>query len=267
MSAPKAIEYLTEYRLTWDEFVSIPEDQRAALSVSSFAVSEINALARLYILSWHNAEDNDVVDQVIFMQSNLLLRMFSAKIFEFSQLVNLKDKDNKTEDQVVRDVFERAASEFSKLKDRKGYKLAMFVRNEASNHYRLKPARENLTGVSENARLSLCLHRHNANTFHPLGEEGMFIARLNRADRAAATKEDKIGLHDEWFQWNLDATEWVNRSFEYLVQKVILDRFPGKKAKRVPHWIEPELVGEVDEVKIPVFVRLDEWRKRRGNSS
>ncbi|UWR58502.1 hypothetical protein [Phaeobacter inhibens] len=266
MSTPKAIEYITEYRLTWGEFNSIPEDQRAALSVASYAVSEINTLARLYMLSWQNVEGNEVVDQFIFQQSNVLLRLFSAKIFEFSQLVNLKDKDNKTSDEIVRGLFQDANREFDKLKARKGYKLAMFVRHEASSHYRLKPARENLASVSENARLSLCVHKHNANTVHPLGEESMFIGRLNRADKAANTKEEKIELHKEWYQWNLDATDWVNNTFEQLVQKVVLNRFPKKSARRNPHWVEPKLVAELEEVKIPVFLRLNRRKEGRNDA-
>ncbi|MDA7964342.1 hypothetical protein [Ruegeria sp.] len=261
MSELKAIEHITEYRLSREEFNQIPEDQRAALCVTSYAISEINTLARLYMLSWHDLEDNDVVDHMIFAQSNVLLRLFSAKIFEFSQLMNLKDKDNKTDDPVVRGLFEAANTKFENLKARKGYKLALFVRHEASNHYRLKPARENLGGVSENARLSLYVHKHNANTIHPLGEESMFIARLNRANRTASSKEEKIELHNEWFQWNLDATDWVNETFEQLVRKVVLSRFPKKTARRTPHWVDPQLVGELEEIRLPVFLRVNNGNK------
>ncbi|MEX0276038.1 MAG: hypothetical protein AB3N19_00840 [Ruegeria sp.] len=257
MNAPKAIEYVAEYRLTWSEFNSIPEDQRAALSVTAYAVSEINTVARLYMLSWHETENNEVVDQLIYLQSNVLLRMFSAKVFEFSQLVNLKDKKNKTSDPVVAEIFKKAEERFAALRDRAGYKYSEYMRHEASSHYRLKPARDNLKNVSERARLSLYEHRSKANTAHPLGEETMFVARLNRAEKQAISMKDKLEIHREWFQWNVDAIDWVNETFDAVVQKTVKDRFPKKRSRKTPHWIEPQLVAEHEDLRIPVFIRAN----------
>ncbi|WP_217371973.1 hypothetical protein [Ruegeria arenilitoris] len=258
----KAIEHITEYRLTWDEFTSIPEDQRAAVAVASYAVSEINALSRLYLFAVQEMTGNPVIDGAVFIQANVLLRAVSSKVFEFTQLINLKDNHNKTNDPIVKKIFSDAEVAFQELKNREGFRLAQAIRNEASNHYRLKPARNNMKGLAEQARLSFCMNRMSGNSYHPLGEEFMFIARLNRAGQKAETKEDKLKLHSEWFEWNIDAVRWVNGVFRELMKEIVLKKFPSKRAVKVPHWIDPKLVGEVDDHKAPIFLRTHNWSRK-----
>ncbi len=257
----KAMEKIAEFRLSENEYDEIPDDQRAAISVVSYAVGEITALMRMYLFSQQSLTDDPVVDGAIFIQTNVLLRTLSAKIFEVSELVNTKDKKNKTDDEVVLRIFNDAFSTFEELRSRKGYQIARAVRHEAANHYRLKPAKQNTASLGKGARLSFCMHKKQGNSFNPIGEECIFIARINREGADFGSKEEKIALHQEWFRWNLDAVDWVNSLFERLFSEVVLQRFPNKKASWKVHWMDPRLVGEVGEVQMPVFLRANSWAK------
>lgn len=146
-------------------------------------------------------------------------------------------------------------AQFETLKSIRGYKLARWVRHESTNHYTLKAARNNLEFVSERANYNLYLHKLNGNSFYPMGEEVMFVARMNRAGANFSTREEGAEGLKLWFDWNIEANKWLHKAHSRFLKELVLDSRPKEAARKKSYWFKPELVGEAGEPRIPLFYR------------
>jgi len=258
----KAIEFLMEYSVTKQEFDALGRDLAAALSIVSYACSEVNVLMRLYLFSIHDPTGKDVVDSMGEIQKNTLLRVWSAKLFEFAEFLELK-KRSETDNEMLRDLSASARKLFTSLEEDSAYKAVMAIRHEATSHYTLSAARKNLKHLGDNAALSIVQHKMGGNSFNPLGEEVMFIGRMNRAANKCDTKEDKIKFHNQWFDWNVRATKWLGKVQAEFVKCILFDKYPDRKARKQMYWIPQQMVGEIGESKIPLFCRAHEYNRRK----
>lgn len=252
----KAIEHFVEYPTSWARIQQLPDDQQAAIALLSYAVSEANALSRLYILNSHNLIDEEAIDCATSIQRFLLLRIWSAKLFEvedFLQLGSAKKKASKDKD--LLELAADALQSFSKLRDTTAYPVVRNIRHEATNHYSFKAAKQNLKHVSKNANCNMYLHELNGNSFYPMGEEVMFIGRINRHGASLATKDQKSELLESWMNWNLEANNWLAQTHKSFVSKLIFEPDGQKSARKRSYWIPPEMVGSRDENVAPIFVR------------
>lgn len=258
----KAIEYLVEYSISKKEFDDLDPDLAAASAIVCYAYSEINTLRRLYLFSTHDLIDNDVIDSMNFMQRQVLLRVWSAKLFEFADFLELK-KYSKTNNETLKGLAKSARQSFEMLKADDAYKTVRLIRNEATNHYALSPAKKNLAHIGKSPLLSLCMHEIGGNSFFPLGEEVMFIGRMNRIAGKGSTKEEISEVYKKWLSWNILATKWLNEVHSLFLSKILMEKFPDRKALRRNYWLPMDMVGEVGEIKTPLFVRTDEYNKTK----
>lgn len=255
-----AIEFLWEYSVTKEEFDTLEPDLAAALSIICYAYSEINALMRLYLFSTHDHVGSDAIDSMGEIQKNTLLRVWSAKLFELADFMELK-KYSKTNNQELIALALDAKNLFEPLKKDAAYQTVKLIRHEATSHYALAPAKKNLEFVGEGAALSIIQHKMGGNSFNPLGEEVMFIGRMNRAAQHLDTKEKRIEFHEQWFNWNVVATKWLGRVQAQFARKTLLEKFPDRRARKRMYWIPQQMVGEIGESKTPLFCRVHEYNK------
>lgn len=251
----KALIKLIEYRFTKDEFDELHEDIRAGLAITCYAASEVNSLMKLYIFANHKFINDGIVDLANYLQRNVILRTWSAKLFEFSEFITLSQKFNKTKNEQLQAICLGATKSFDILRSRNGYETARFLRHEAANHYSLQAARKNLDYVSINAKLSFYLHEMTGNSFYPMGEEVMFIGRMNRGSKHIITKEEKIAFHKDWYDWNIAATKWLDQVQSEFVKKIIIQKFPDRFAQEMTVYLPLEMVGESKDTLTPVFLR------------
>ncbi|MFN8993274.1 MAG: hypothetical protein ACK5X3_06380, partial [Pseudomonadota bacterium] len=175
-----AIEYFVELEMRWKEFDPLSDDEKAALSIVCFAVTEVNALMRIYAFAEHHFTGNAAIDYGMLAQSHSLLRCWSAKLFEFSEFITFKDKNNRTSTPSLLALSKKHVAAFDVLKSANGYGAARYLRHETTNHYFLDPVRKNLPHVSDRANCNFYLHQLNGNSHFPMGEEVVFVGRLNR---------------------------------------------------------------------------------------
>ena len=83
----------------------------------------------------------------------------------------------------------------------------------------------------------------------------MFIGRVNRLAPSGSSKEEKLRSYDAWMQWNYKATVWLGDVHHVFVSELLLKHFPNKKAQKRAHWVPENMVGEVENVKTPIFLR------------
>ncbi len=257
MSDGSAIEYFHVYPLTWAEIQTLPDDHQAALSVACCAVTEVNALMKLHIFSGHKLPEQNLGDYAILTQQFVLLRTWSAKLFEAYRFIRFKGTKKKMNDPVLLDISRRAIEKFESLRNGKGYELARAIRNEASNHYSFDDGKKNLKHVSKNAHCSMYLHEMNGNSVFPLGEEVMFMGRLNRAAASLRTKEERMTMLNTWIDWNLEATDWLTAVHSDIVKKLVLAVFPDRYAHRRLFYMPHDYVGTKDVDLTPLFLRVN----------
>lgn len=259
MTASSAIEFLSELKLSWSDLESLTDDQKAAIAIACLAVSEVNALKRVYAFCEHNLLEDSVIDYSIIIQIETVLRTWSAKLFEFSEFIKFQGKDNKTTDEVLLAISRRNIISFEKFLDDSGYRVARFLRHEVSNHYNLRPVKRNLDFVSTRANCSFFVHKSRWNSFFPMGSEVVFAARIYRETGPNGTNDLNLKVYDEWWHWNIAATNWLHSVHLELYKELIVPIVKKKniKFRRRDHWIRPSLVGVVGAIKIPIFLRVE----------
>ena len=258
MSETFAIEYLHELEFRWKDFDALSDDQKAAFSIACFAVSEVNALTKIYAYSQHELTGQTAIDYGVMIQSHSVLRSWSAKLFEFSEFIYFRGRDNRTTDATLLSISKRHVETFKKLRDDKGYSAARYLRHETTNHYLLSPVRKNLEFVSENANCNFYVHQMTGNSYYPMGDEVVFAARMSREGGHSGTVEEKLRVYKNWWQWNLAATTWLHGVHFDLYNELIKPIAKTKFARRKDYWISPSLVGTPEERKIPLFMRRQE---------
>lgn len=254
----RPIEFLHIYPFSPKELKDLDEDVAAALSVLSFAVTEINTFMKLCLFSVHNFGDGDAIDIANATQQFILLRTWSAKLFELVDFLKFKGRNNKTKSKILlewKEKFEGAISELTK-EDNLGYKAARNLRHQASNHYCLKPAKDNLEFVSERANINFFFHKMQGNSFYPLGEEVIFVARLSRQVGEAGSLQEKIQLHEEWRNWNKSFSVLLQKLFSEFVSDILNVQNSDKFARTEHYYLSPEMVGTIEN-RIPLFFRKD----------
>lgn len=258
MSERKAIAHFHEYPISWRRIRQLPEDQQAALGIISYAVSETNALAKSYIFSSHKMIGESAIDSATTMQKFVILRSWSAKLIEVETFLKLGGKKKETKDRDLLRLSENALQNFRPLRNTEGYYLARDIRNESTNHYSFSAAKKNLKYVSHNSNCNLYLHDMGGNSFYPMGEEVMFIGRMNRRGANLESKEDKNALLGKWMDWNLDANDWLNEVHSNMVNELIFKQDSEVFAKKKAYWIPMNFVGNQEDNMMPVFLRKKE---------
>jgi hypothetical protein len=254
VSENKAIEFLTEFHISPRDLDLLSVDRKATLSILSFAVSEVNVLMKTFLLSSHSSIGTAAIDQLLSIQRNTILRVWSAKVFEFSEFLKFGGKKKETSDEILLKLSAEQLEAFDLLKHDQGFSFAQNIRHESTNHYSFSAAKDNVKHLAADADCNAYMHEMTGNSFYPMGEHVMFITRISRQSRIAG--EDAFRkVIQSWLDWLLRATEWMEATFAKFFEELVLDVFPGRSAYERMYWIAPELVGKSDERKVPVFLR------------
>jgi len=256
VSEKKSLVHLVEYPMTRRELSELSEDQQAVLAILSYAVSEANVFAKLYIAAAQDLIDDKVIDSAASIQRFVVLRSWSAKLFEVEDFLLLGGKKKKTKDPEIIGLAEASLEEFKALREQEGYQISRDMRNEATSHYSFSAAKKNLPFVSDHAVCNMYLHEQNGNSFYPLGEEVMFIGRLNRRG-ANLDKEETAALLGIWMQWNISANKWLSETHLRFVRDLVLKKFEKKYARKRAFWVPSEHVATNSEARVPVFYRKE----------
>lgn len=252
----QAIEYLEEYRFTPQDLASLDEDLAAGLSITCHAANEVNTLRRLYLFSCHDFLDKEPIDNINAIQRSVLLRIWSAKLFEFVKFVKSKDVRN-SKNLELQELIKTAKASYDELERNNDFKMARDLRNEATNHYGFKPAKKNLKHISNDSNMSFYIHRMNGNNFFPLGEEVMFTARIKRHVPNSAKNEVLSESFKGWLNWNNEVTKWLSQVNLDFIGHIIETHFPDRKPRKRSDYLPCEMVGEIDEIFVPLFARTD----------
>jgi len=252
----KAVQSLYKLPLSWMEVQKLPQDQQAALAITNFAASEVNTLQRLFVFSAHRVTDDNDINAAIMIQRFSVLRRWSASLFEFREFLSFGPKPKEKANDMLVQVWAKASVEkYRALEAIDGYGVVRDIRNEAGSHYSFSAAKKNIKHVSDIADCNLYPQAQGGNSYFPMGEEVMFLGRLNRHGANLKTKEEKMKLFDNWMAWNIQAAKWLSHVQSDLVGRILKAHFPEKKPTKRIVSIDPVLVGNEADIKVPIFYR------------
>lgn len=251
------IEFIYKQNLRRKDFADFDEDSVAALAVLSFAVSELNFILRQYLFVQHSFEGSDEIQLINHFQRNVVLRTFSAKLFEAAEFVQLRGQYNRSRSEELKGLLQRYQRSFRWLEKHPGYPIVKSLRHEVTNHYRLKPARANLRGLPNEADFSFLFHEMQGNCFYQMGETVMHYGRVLRIADEAVNRPGQP-THSEyelWMHWNLSALRWLRRVHRHVADNLIASGLPGRKARKLMLWLPEGASASPISRLIPYFVR------------
>jgi len=253
----KALVHLLEFDANWETMSKLPEDHIAAISVLCYAVSEVNALARIYLSQSHEYIGERAIDSASNIQRFVILRSWSAKLFEIEKSLQLGGKKPKSTDIILLELADGAKKEFEKLATGNGYNIARDIRHEATNHYSFKAAKKNLGNVPANIDCNMYLHEIGGNSFYPLGEAVMFHARLDRRWAGISHERSRDGFFNEWLTWNLDTTKWLMETHANFTDRLVFNALGRNEFKKRAYWVPEEFTAGYKDRMTPVFLAED----------
>lgn len=260
----KAIIHIAKYPLKKSDFKSIHPDIIAAYTITCHAESEVNTLMKLSISASSIPEESNAIQTMGLIHHSIIMRIWSAKLFEFWDFMKLSAKYNRTKNSDLVAFCNSMTSEFDNSKDRPGYKTACNLRNETTNHYSLSAARTNFKHTHESLDLSMYLHRSSGNSLYALGENVMSTSSVIR-QAGQNNMEGFREIIDDWFEWNREVTELLKKTNYRIFTDLILPHIPAKKIRETPHYVPYSLVIEHDEPTTPLFMRFSNKEKPLPN--
>jgi hypothetical protein len=260
------IEHLHIFRLKWSELASLTLDEKAALSILGFLVSEINALKRLSLLAMFPHDEKSDIAPAIAIQRNLILRTTTAKLFEFLRFVE-KRLDNKAEVTSVTRILTGFSEELAGLREGIGFRLARQIRHKMANHLDFDEAKASAETAGNDVECSFYLTVANGNSYFPIGDEVVFASSLKRTwesetDENSPLEEEErpsfADALDAWIDWTLKLSDLADRVHLALFKELVEPLVPDRMAQHKPVWLDPDLVASHPGFRLPIFVRAEQ---------
>ncbi|NOD99155.1 hypothetical protein GS610_18280 [Ruegeria sp. HKCCD6228] len=250
--------HFEELPLKVEDLRSVPKDSLALFAVTSFAITELNVIARLVLSTFQPSEKDEPVNVAAFIQQCCILRIWTLKLFEFHECIKKLASGKEASGSEVKLVAEYCLNKFNhELQLDRSYSLARDVRHEAAGHYSFSAAKKNLGHVNNEGIASMFVNKQAGNSFYPFGEEVMFAGRLNRHGASPASAGDRNQLIDQLFGWNLKANSWVRACHLKVFTQLAASELSDKFKKESVFWINSEKVGEFSDFRIPLFASRD----------
>ena len=235
----------------------MPDEQKAFFALICMAQNDIATFSRLVVLSnWEPTKDENV-NIISAIQTNSLLRIWSAKLFEFAKMIDETGGKETVKDEDLREFAKSYFHLFDKIESMPGFRIARMIRNKAANHYAFPDVLKSLTKIDAKAKCGYLLHDLSGNSYYPFGEEVAFIGQLNR--HLAGTSE-KInagqGIRD-WMTWNIEASRIASQVLPAFNKQFVVPLVSGRRnrLRRQPYWLQMGMVGTYGKDKLPFLMR------------
>ncbi len=246
-------EYFTKFSLSKAQISELSVESRALIALSSHALNEVNVFLRMHLMSQHQETGQEPIDELINIQKNVILRNWSAKLFEFKKtLTEVAEATRAIKDPEVKDIVSGALVKFDEIFNTRGFGLAELLRKKATNHYDFFDTRGL---VSDDVDMSIFLHDMQGNCVYPYGESVFFYRRLHREVEKIKEEDAASKLSESWIDWNIATTNWLSETHSLFLERLIFDKFPQIKQDESSVYLDPQLVAFTDQPTLPVISR------------
>ncbi|UYV38555.1 hypothetical protein N4R57_05675 [Rhodobacteraceae bacterium D3-12] len=251
----RKIFHIGELAINANDKNKIPDEELAFIATLSFAVDEAAVFKKLLIQTFTDKPKDDDSIQLFMINQFTIMRALNAKIFESLRIFeDYKTILTRSVQKDRADFLSRFDSEYQKIVNDKAYELARTIRNNSTNHYLQSITRSNLPHVSENSVLKMYLHKSVGNSFHPLGEEYVFIAGVAREHGG---RNEVISALEGWIDWGIMASKLVTRLHQDYLVWLHKSHFPEWKLRKKTPYLDEKFVKKIGTATLPLVLLED----------
>ncbi len=252
MGENNRLAHYFEYETNWSELRQLPDEHLAVMSILQYAASETNALRKIYLCQDHEATGKKALDSAINIHRFMVLRIWSARLFEAIQFLEDGKRKNFTGEELLAELTHEALQRLEQIRVGDGYETARDIRHEATNHYSYTAAKKNLKHVPSSMDCNMYLADKNGNEFFPMGEAVMFHARLNRrwANIDMAERNERFL---NWLNWNLDANKWLSETHAHFAKELVFGKFQRNGVRKKTYWVSDHYSAEWKGNLTPIY--------------
>lgn len=246
--------------------LALLSDSELAVLVSlSFAADEIRVFENLIVQGLSSAPSDDIAKEMHAYQNVTLIRAHCAKIVETMKLfrdcikVLERKKDLKSAEKL--NCF---LPELDVLEKKTEYNISKNLRNETINHFDVSKVRDRASAVRDMAPLHAYLHEERGNSFYALGEVGFFHTGVTQHLSKFTTTARKREALDQWLFWTQDVSRWLKGALEGYIYFLFDDRWPKKRVRRMPKYVEPQFLYRLGEDCLKIGIEpssAQKWRR------
>lgn len=254
MSEQSYVEF-HELDLNSSNLEALSDDQFAVLSVLCFAVSEVNTFRKCYVSSLFPETGSLTIQSALRQHQFTIMRTWSAKLYECSVFIKkLAKNQSGLKDSDVKSWADESWKAFTSNHTGEGYEVAKWLRNEVSNHYSIKAARDNRKHIPAKFDLKFYTHENGGNDFFPLGEGVLFHARLNRRWANLNTEQEKTKMFGEWLEWNISTTDWLLAEHAKFADQFVFKKLADLSWKPTSYEVPKQMIDRDLTSKAPIFL-------------
>jgi hypothetical protein len=251
---------IMKFELKWAELAALPAAQRTILAMVGFAENEINALRRVTLLAMKTLDGYPELEHAAAIQRNIFLRQLSSKLYEFLEFMKPKDPKKHAKfrnklDQILTDAFEKFDQEIEELRSLKGNLIAARVRDKLAHHFDFGFVNKSVKESKYDFDSSLFLLEKGGNSYFAIGESVVFGAMVQAESNGAEAIFQVVEDVDKWIDWTLKVSELATRVHLELLDKIIFSNFPDRTATEMRYSVPSDLLADVDQFRMPIFVR------------
>ncbi|MEM9437524.1 MAG: hypothetical protein AAGA15_10820 [Pseudomonadota bacterium] len=250
----KALMHFQEMDLPWSDLHTLPRSHLAFVGLLSFAVTEMNILAKMFLCQLHDETDEKAINRLGITHRFVVLRSWSSKLYEVRQALDLKKLGTLEKDKRLSEFCDAARKSFDALNENESYSIAKYVRNEASHHYSLRAAIDNVQSAPTDGVTTQYLAKLNGNSFFPIGEDLIFTARLDRRWKNSPNIEERMKEFDGWLTWNLAANRWLSNVHAEAFASFVCEPLEITRLRRRSYWVKDSFVGNPTEALTPLYL-------------
>lgn len=250
----KSLAHYLEFQTNWNELSRIPESHLAAVALLQYAVTDVNALRKIYLCQDHDLTGEKATDSAINTHRFVILRSWSSRIFEAIQFLKSGQRKDFCNEPKLKELADEAMGKLYEISQGDGYETARTIRNEATNHYSFSAAKKNLKHVDASMNVNMYIAENCGNQFYPMGEAVMFHALLNRRWSDQTEQQRTQRFHD-WLFWNLDANKWLSDVLGRFVQEIMFNSLGRSSIRKTTYWVSPDYASDRSGKLTPIFVQ------------
>lgn len=254
----KYIIHFAKLEVPQSDLDKLSVDEVAFIATMAFAVDELSVFNRLLLQTFNGKPSSDEMLGVYQTQQNALFRVLISKTFEALKIV--ESFKQKLQRGGISHRFEGLTEYEEILQDLKldeRCKLAKNIRDHSTNHYLPSVVASNLASMDSYPKFNAFIHKNSGNSYHPFGEEAVFLARMGRhfkeAGRDTWSIKDFRGLID----WTIEVSSVMMKIFQNYLLWLHKKEFPQWRLAPISPYLEPEFYARADEVDLPIFIATD----------
>lgn len=252
------IVHLGELVLTQEHIGHLSDEEVSFIATLCFAVDEISVFERLLVQTMNGLPRSEEMLQLHTMQQLTIMRVMNAKVLEalkiFNQYKTMLERSGKKRQL---DFLRQYNEEVEKIRTHPAFETAQEIRNTSTNHYTPSETKKNLKFHTKNQDLKMYFHENNGNSFHPIGEDLVFIAKLAREMGSREKVADGL---DGWIGWGLKASKFLKKAQQEYLIWLATESVPNWRLTKKTPYLEAKFSGVLGETTLPLY--LDEKKNK-----